>query len=391
VTRALAAALACALACGLAAAQEPIGTAIAIEDPTGLVLPRLHAALARTRAGGVARLAFWGASHTASDQYTGLLRERLQRRFGDAGIGLALPALPFALYDRRDLALESGPGWAGRMVRGSSRDPDRYGRAGFAIETRQRTWARIRPRGATRIAHVEAWALAQPGGGTIELAVDSAPVASLATASTSPSLAYAAADVAPGPHAIEVRTDGAGPVRLYGLLAESGAPGVIVESFGVPGARARDQLPWDESALREHVARRVPDLYALAYGTNETGDRTPLAALERDLRDVIARWHRIAPESACLVIGPSDWPLRDGDTYAARPRTNEVRELYRRVAFATGCGFFDLVAFQGGPGSFPRWIAAGMALDSRVHLNDAGHARLAEVLERALLHGLPQH
>ena len=162
---------------------------------------------------------------------------------------------------------------------------------------------------------------------------------------------------------------------------------MIVESFGVPGARARDQLPWHEPTLREQIARRPPDLVALAYGTNESGDRTPLAALERDLREVIARWRAIAPDAAILVIGPSDWPQLRAGAYAIRARTTQVRDLYRRTALDAGCGFFDLLAFQGGPGSIPRWVSAGLALDDHVHLTDDGHARLAAVLERALLAG----
>ena len=368
-------------------AQETLGVATPIEDPRGLVLPRVHEALRRAARGeGVARLAFWGASHTASDQYPSFLRASLQRRFGDAGAGLVMPAVPFALYERRDVVVESGGGWRGVMVRGAARGDDRYGRAGFAVETEARTWARVRS--ARRTAHVELWALAQPGGATLELRVDGdAQVATLATDTAEHALAYAALEVTPRAHRVEVRAHGDGRARVFGVLLESDRPGVVVESFGVPGARARDQLPWDPATMREHLARRPVDLYALAYGTNETGDRTPLPALERDLRETLSRWREAAPDAACLVVGPSDWPrVRDGIA-EARPRTTAVRDAYRRVALTTGCGFFDLLAFQGGPASIERWVSAGWALGDRVHMTDPGHQRLAQVLERALLRG----
>lgn len=374
-----------ALGRGAGAQDGPLGRAIPIEDPAGTVLPRVHRALRRAeRDEGVARLAFWGASHTASDQYPGFLRERLIRRFGDGGHGLVMPAMPFPLYARRDLAIE-GAGWTGLAVRGRDRRPDRYGRAGYAIETAARASARVQIGGRHPVRHVEAWALAQPGGGTLSLAVDGAEERSSASHGA-PGSIYLQADVE-NARRVEVRASGDGPVRLFGVLLESGAPGVIVESFGVPGARASDQLPWHEPTLREQIARRPPDLVALAYGTNESGDRTPLAALERDLREVIARWRAIAPEAAILVIGPSDWPQLRAGAYVVRARTTQVRDLYRRTALATGCGFFDLLAFQGGPGSIPRWVSAGLALDDHVHLTDDGHARLATMLERALLAG----
>lgn len=366
-------------------AQESLGVPTPIEDPSGLVLPRVHRALRRAREGGVARLAFWGASHTASDQYTSFLRTSLQRRFGDAGRGLVLPAIPFPLYERRDVQLEERSSWRGRMVRGASREAESYGRAGFAVETNRRATARMHV--DARTSHIELWALAQPGGATCELRVDSTHAATLSTAASERALVYASLDVPPGGHDVDVRAQGDGIARIFGVLLESDRSGVIVESFGVPGARARDQLPWNEETLRAHIERRPIDLYALAYGTNETGDRTPLDLLERDLRAVLTRWRRITSDAACLVIGPSDWPRARGGILEPRPRSREVRDLYRQVALQEGCGFFDLLAFQGGPGAITRWVSAGYALGDHVHMTDLGHERLARVLERALLAG----
>lgn len=380
-------AVGCALACAAmpvgARSQERLGVAIAIEDPSGRVVPRVREALARAGRGeGVARLAFWGASHTASDQYTGFLRERLQRRFGNAGAGLVMPAMPFDLYARRDVTIEGGPGWRGVMVRGHARTADHYGRAGFAIETSRRTRARvIIPR--SRIRHVELWALARTGGGTLELA-SGRTVSTLATSTSGPDAPVFAELDAERVSTVDVRSAGDGPVRVFGVNLETGTPGVIVESFGVPGARASDQLPWDEATLRAQIARRPLDLVALAYGTNESGDRTAMAALETDLRAVIDRWQRVAPTAACLLIGPSDWAMTRDGARVARPRTTAVRDLYRRVAIAEGCGFFDLVALQGGAGSIPRWVEQGFALGDHVHMTDAGHERVAELLDRAL-------
>lgn len=382
--------LAMVLACAGARAQDrasALGRAIEIEDPGGTLVPRVQAALRRAaRGAGIARLSFWGASHTASDQYTGLLRERLQRRFGDAGQGVVMPAIPFPLYARRDIAIENGPGWSTLVVRGRERRPDRYGRMGFAIETRGATHGRVRIAEPSSVRRIEVWAHSTIGGGTIDLALEGRTIGSLPTAGESEGPIYLEREV-PGARRIDVRTRGDGPVRIFGLSLERDQPGVIVESFGVPGSRARDQLPWDESILREHLARRMPDLVGLAYGTNETGDRTSMPILERDLREVIARWRRIAPEAAILLIGPSDWARQRSGRYEPRERTGQVRDLYRRVAFTSGCGFFDLVAFQGGVGSIPSWVAAGLALGDHVHMSDEGHERLAAVLERALLRG----
>ncbi|MCA9600528.1 MAG: hypothetical protein KC417_00810, partial [Myxococcales bacterium] len=53
---------------------------------------------------------------------------------------------------------------------------------------------------------------------------------------------------------------------------EGEEPGVVVDALGVNGARAKNQLWWDDASFRAELAKRDPALVALAYGTNESGD-----------------------------------------------------------------------------------------------------------------------
>ena len=97
-----------------------------------------------------------------------------------------------------------------------------------------------------------------------------------------------------------------------------------------------------------------------------------------------------SPEASCLLIGPSDRPIAGPDgTFAPRPLTAQIVEAQRRIAAEQGCGFFDLVAFMGGPMSMMEWASHQPAYgrDDHVHFTFQGHARLAEVLEDALLAG----
>lgn len=379
------AALACL--CSLAwvgHAQDELGREVPIVDPTGTLVPRVRAALERAGRGeGSARLLFYGASHTASDQYTGFLRARLQARYGDGGAGMVMAAEPFPLYAHRDVTIEASPAWRGVFVRGSRRAATEYGRAGFAVETSARGRSRLHASRPAR--HVEVWALAQPGGGSLELRAGTES-ATLALDGDARELRRVALDVDAGVRDVALAADGSGPVRVFGVLLESARAGVVVEGFGVPGARARDQLPWDEAALAAQLALRPPDLVAIAYGTNESGEGRDLAETEREVEEVLARLHRGAPQAACLVIGPSDWPIVRAGGPRARPRTAQVDALYRRAALAAGCGFFDLLAFQGGPLGILRFEAHDppWGVGDHVHMTDEAHARLAEVLERAL-------
>ena len=388
--RSIAVALAAiAAACTIAAAAQDgggpreLGTPTWLDDPRGDALPRFHAALRRVASDGeVARVVVWGASHVAEDRITGVLRARLGRRFGDAGLGLVPAVPPFSLYDHLDVEHEGGGGWSGWMVRGRAREPGAYGRAGFAVEARARTWARVRPR-ASNTRSAELWGWAQPGGGSVSLRSGGAR-ARLETAGDEGPV-YGEAIAVRG--AIEVRTGGDGPVRLFGVDLATGEPGIVVEAFGIPGARARDRLPWDDAVLRAHLRRRPPAMIVLAYGTNESGGGQRLSTVEREVRRAIRRTRAIVPDAACVVIGPSDWPERTGGAYRARARTRETNEIYRRATHTEGCAYFDLLRFQGGAGSAVRWYAAGMMLPDHVHFTDEGYARIAHALERAWLRG----
>jgi len=383
-----------ASAAAQALAPEALGVDVPIEDPSGRALAKLRSALRRARRGeGRARLLFYGASHTSSDQYTGYLRRRLQARFGNAGLGFVLPVQPFAYYAHRGVHIENGTGWQTLRVRGRERAPDAYGVSGVALTTDIRTWAAVEPVAhdgpESLVARFEIFFLSQPGGGHMELRVDGQPARRVATASRHRRPSHVTLElVEEGFHRLEIRTEGDGSVRLFGVNMEGSAPGVIVDSMGIPGSRAFDQLPWNADVQTEYLRRLAPDLIVLAYGTNESA--LPNLSSERygaELRQVIERVRRAVPEASCLLVGPSEWSVATDDGWAPRESIGRTTETQRRTAAVMGCGFFDLIAFQGGPGSMHAWVTSEppMALGDHVHYTAHGHRRLAEALEHALL------
>jgi lysophospholipase L1-like esterase len=168
---------------------------------------------------------------------------------------------------------------------------------------------------------------------------------------------------------------------------------VIVDTLGINGSRARYQLLWDDGIFREQLRRRKPDLVVLAYGTNESGDDSPIEDYERDLRAVVQRVRETVPEASCLLIGPSDRPMQvEERVFEDRARTMQLIAVQHRVALDLGCGFFDLVAFQGGALSMVQWAANDPAYASQdhIHYSRLGYQRLGEVLLEALLDGMPE-
>ena len=376
--------------------EGELGYDISVEDRDGQSLHSLHQALRRAERGeGQARLVFYGASHVASDLFTGYIRRQLQERFGDAGHGIILPAHPWPSYRHRDVKLESARRrWESAKVRASDDEVQHYGVAGTFVETdRGGAWGRIETSNGElggSASLFDLYYLGQPEGGSFDVFIDGHRRERVSTASEGTGGAYTTLQVPDGPHTLELRTVGDGMVRLFGVAVEREAPGVIVDTLGINGARARYHLLWDDALYREHLRRRQPDLVVLAYGTNESGDDLPIERYETQLRQVVQRVRETVPQASCLLVGPSDRPIRNEDgTFADRPRTHDVVRVQHKVAVELGCGFFDLVAFSGGPLSMVEWAAADPAYGAGdyVHYTRRGYERLGQSVLAALLEG----
>ena len=386
--------------------EQPQGLDIALEDKDGLSMASFHAALRRAEAGeGQARVLFYGASHVASDLFTGYIRRELQGRFGDAGHGFVLPVHPWRRYRHFGVEVRSNrEEWTPTRIRANSREVDYLGLAGVTVETEAAgAYGIVRTAETGSIGRTaelfELYYLRQPGGGDFDVLLDGEVVERVRTASAEAAPGYATYRVPDDPHALEIRTVGNGKVRLFGVVVERNHPGVVVDTLGINGSRARYQLLWDDALYREHLARRDPDLVVLAYGTNEAGDNVPIEVYEQRLHDVIARIQETTPRASCLLIGPSDRPVRLGRQrgrrargrarYEDRPRTGLLVEAQHRVATDMGCAFFDLVAFSGGPMSMVEWSSAEppFGQPDHIHYTMRGYRRLGEVLLGALMEG----
>lgn len=353
---------------------------LTIEDPLSIVVPRIRAALAQSST-RLVRLSFWGASHTAQDQYTGMLRARLQARFGDGGAGAFMPAPPAAFYERRDVSLVATSGLSGIEAVSATR-PSPMGAMGMALDARGTGMARFTVLHQLR-AHVRVFARAHPlqGEQTARVSVRyGATQVEREMASNVDAILELDADVTPS-EAFEIRASRA---RLFGVSVEA-RNGVVVDSFGVSGARAEHAERWDDPTFQSSVRALAPDVVFLAYGTNESSGTRPVAEHARALESMIDRVRHAAPSAPCVVIGPSNYPFQRGGEWVVRPRAAEVRSAFRAAAIGRGCGYVDLIAFQGGESNLEQWERDGLVLGDRVHMSDAGHERLAAALERAIV------
>jgi lysophospholipase L1-like esterase len=369
----------------------PFGS-LSLEDPGGHAFDAFFASLGRAqRKQGQSRVVFYGDSHTAPDLITGRLRQGLQAEFGDAGPGFVMPGKPFPHHHHTLVEYTQDKGLAGVRINRSVRE-GKFGMFGAALKAKRAVTIHMRTRrygkASGQASELELYYLRQPGGGRVQLTLDGRALGAISTKSKSVGSGYQRYHVQDGLHEIALRTS-EGPVTLLGLTLERKHPGVVVDTLGIPGARAKFHLLWDEELYAEQLKKRDPDLVVMAYGTNECGDEDlSLSDYEHTLRKTLTRLRGLTPHASCLLLGPTDRPekLEDG-RWAPRAAVLSINALQRKVAGELGCAFVDVQAAMGGPMSIIRLAGVDPPYAARdyVHLTMRGYEALGDALHAALL------
>ena len=418
---------------------ERLGIAMPIENPPGQnALRNFHLALVRTAhrqddpqtatREDQARIVVWGASHVAGDMFTGLVRRELKSRFGDAGLGLLVPAKPWRDYYNRDANISYSDNWDSTWVsRRNKREDGRYGLAGIAFSADKRSaWARVatakQSSHGREIDRVEVWYWRDERGGDFIVEIDKRFSKRVKTKvdkrkNEAPGFAVWSHDLKLGRHEVEIRPAGNGKVTFFGIALDRKGPGVVMDTLGINGARATDQLDWDAGLFTQQLQRRDPDLVVLAYGTNDIGDDEPPSEYERKLDLVVNRVRSAAPDASCLFVGPSDRPVKVevGDEefmqaltsaglpatlidaaprrkkkkllFSRRPRQQQIIDVQKKVSWRYGCGYWNWAGAMGGDLSMLKWVHADAPLGAPdyVHLTRLGYERIGELFWDALM------
>ena len=358
----------------------------ALERPAAL--RRFFESLAKLEA-GIAQddvlITQFGDSHTAADIQTGAVRRALQARFGEGGRGFVAIGRPWKQWYQDGLRVGMSTDWSpekGKLDHGHLTGDGLYGLSGIGLFTKQhgaRAWADI----TAKTSRAELDYLEQPNGGAFDVLIDGVRVVRIATRSDNTQSAFRSFDVTESSaHQLEVRSVGDGDVRVFGMsLDRTSQHGVVLDALGINGARVTTALSWNEQHWSEQLRHRAPNLVVLAYGTNESVDVDfPQATFERQLVDALGRVARAVPSASCLLLGPPDRAIKQGDpaVWATAPKIEEIIAAEKRVAEAAGCAFYDQMAAMGGEGSIATWAAEDppRAQKDRVHLTKDGYAQV---------------
>jgi lysophospholipase L1-like esterase len=370
------------------------GIDVEIEHPEAL--RAFFEALKRTAEredAALTRIGHYGDSSIASDLITYTVRRSFQRRFGDGGHGFHLIARGAMPYTHRDVMHRASTTWETRQIVAEQDRSGLYGYGGVAFRPDSGAFASFgtddRGPVGNQVSRFEIYYRKQPRGGRVRYRIDGGEYVMLDTAGESGD-GFEVIDVEDGAHRLELRAAGGGPVSLYGVVMEREGPGVVYDSMGLVGARARRLLNYDGDHLRAQMEHRDLDLLVLGFGGNEADD--PLRPIELHYEEEFVRVIRTMRagrrDMSCLIFAPLDQAARDERGNVTTMRTiPTIVEAQRNAARREGCAFFDTFAAMGGEGSMGRWTRSRprLALSDYRHATPAGYEVIGNMFYKALL------
>jgi lysophospholipase L1-like esterase len=375
------------------------GIAVEIENPEALApFFRALESTGRRQPHAMTRVAHYGDSSIATDLITHTVRRKLQRRFGDGGHGWLLISRGTMPYRHRDVVHRANGGWQLRQVVNAELRGGIYGYGG--VQYRSRVGARAVFGTAERgpvgraVSRFELYYRRHPQGGRIRYRVDGGEYQEIDTQGDHAD-AFETIQVPTGAHELEIRHGGGGPARLFGVVLETDGPGVVYDSLGLVGARARRLLNYDPRHISTQMGRRDPDLLVLGFGGNEADDslrRMPV--YEGEFVEVIRRMRAGRRDMACLVFAPLDQAERNSrGRVVTMPTVPLIVDAQRRAAEQEGCAFYDTFRAMGGHGAMNRWSRSRprLALPDYRHATPAGYQVIGNMFYKALLKAFHNH
>jgi lysophospholipase L1-like esterase len=186
-----------------------------------------------------------------------------------------------------------------------------------------------------------------------------------------------------------------GFIAIDGFIPEyNKSAAVYFDTLGIPGATGLSWKNISPSYFRSHGMGDPYDLVIFEYGTNE-GNQRPfnLELYSENLKAQLSNMRKIYPESACVLIGPTDRGVlfkragKQSKRQSASPKElltfskihYEISQAQKNIGREYGCSFWDWQGEMGGMGGAYRWIRRSPPLMAKdlIHLTVDGYQQSA--------------
>ncbi|MBE7169587.1 MAG: hypothetical protein INR73_03310 [Williamsia sp.] len=333
---------------------------------------------------GPVRIVHIGDSHLQADLLTGVVRNRMQACFGNAGRGLVFPYQLARSNAPPDILSSSNVSWqANRLAHPEIAIAS--GVAGFCIQTaaaRPVINLSLKPTedAAQLFTRVRIFTGPEQDTGLV-LHADNNDTDYVLTRDTDSSL-FLEAQLDQPASSISLYPS-LTPFQFYGASFEKGDGGVLYHTIGVNGATYgqynKALLFWQQ------LPALSADLYIISMGTNEAQKSHPdLATFKLELLAMVTKLKAASPDAAILLTSPAD------SYFGGRTLSNPMKLISK--ALADFCAeqslpFWDLYTITGGYGSARSWAKGGLMSHDRIHYIKPGYELQGNLLFTALAKG----
>jgi lysophospholipase L1-like esterase len=354
-----------------------------------------------------------GDSHTAADYFTGELRQKLQQRYGNGGVGYIDAGKPTIGLRSGTMKITASQGWSYHAIQRSDNVAE-FWLSGFnAVASTSGETLSFTSDNPVPFDSIEIEALRQPGGGAIDISLDGEVKSSadLKGDAAEPVVLRLRPDGAPkdSVRQIDIRTRGEGAVSIASIGIYQKQSGVSYNNIGYPGATIDLVNKFDDRLMADGLRRLNPQIVVLAFGTNEASKpNLDAARYEMNYEKAIGRITAALPNVQIVLIGPPDGaerpphcagksgpdvchPAPPSDGSLAPPEPNDcdwhtiahldlVRDIERKIAERRGFVYWNWASIMPGQCASKDWVAASPALmtPDHVHFTPVGYSKGAD-------------
>ncbi len=190
------------------------------------------------------------------------------------------------------------------------------------------------------------------------------------------------------PKRLRIEFKGADSPDVHAVLLE-GEGGVQMDNIALRGSNGNIFRRIDHRDVQSEVNDLNPKLVIMQFG----GNSVPYVTNAQQAKDYasffgsqIRHLKKQMPGASFLVVGPSDMSTTIDGEYHTWPGIELVRDAMKEVAFAEGCGYWDMYEVMGGYDSMVSWVSNDppYAGPDHTHFTPLGARKMAEYLHNAI-------
>ncbi|TCM69256.1 lysophospholipase L1-like esterase [Acinetobacter calcoaceticus] len=323
-----------------------------------------------------------GDSHTAADEMTDALRQQLQSRLGNGGMGWGMP-----MYFTGHRLVRYGydnSGW--QPISSRTQHNDNYAFGGLlAVPQYAGSSLTIKAKKYEAAQKIKV-SIRQAAGDAALVGTDAQGRRISIEAPVKNGSWQMAEFNAQLPFTLQAQQ--VSNTALGGWWAQNeNGKGAVVSAIGINGAQLSIWNRWNRQGWQQEIKAVAPDLMVLAYGTNEAyNNNLDVDQARQVLIEQIRAIRQASPATAIMLVSAPESLKNIAGSCGTRPiKLSAMQQMQREVAQQQNTLFWDWQQAMGGSCSMKSWINQGDARRDGVHFSASGYQKLGQTMAQDIL------